>query len=100
MRARYCAYAMGIAEYIVATTAPAGPAAEADPVAWRAGIEAFSRTTKFLGLTVCSAQTEGAWATVHFVAALEQHGQSAPLEERSRFVCQGGRWLYDGRDGG
>ena len=92
MKSRYSAYALGIADYIIATTHPRCPEYDDDTARWKAQIIAFSHHTTFHKLEIL-AYTEGEEAYVHFVA----HLSSGTLEEKSRFVLEGGRWFY--RDG-
>lgn len=94
MRSRYCAYALGLTDYILATTDPSGPHFEADTAAWRESVANFSARTRFLGLTVESASEEGDAGRVRFVAALERDGQDASFGETSLFSRVAGRWLY------
>jgi SEC-C motif domain protein len=86
MRSRYSAFVMYNEPYLLAT--------------WRAAqrpksIE-FDRHQKWLGLKSVDARVTGAdTAEVEFVARFRIGGGSAErLHERSRFVREGGRWLY------
>jgi SEC-C motif-containing protein len=56
----------------------------------------FDPATKWLGLDVRSQRLTGAHtAEVEFVARQKPPGGAAlRLHERSRFVCEAGRWLY------
>jgi SEC-C motif-containing protein len=104
MRSRYAAYALGLADYIIDTTDPEGPAwegeaagADAGPprAAWRGGILRFARGTRFVGLTIVATTASGPGSgTVHFRADLVQAGRAVVLEEVSRFVHRGGNWRY------
>ncbi|MBN2799248.1 MAG: SEC-C domain-containing protein [Deltaproteobacteria bacterium] len=94
MRSRYAAYAVGDAAYILATTHPAGPQAQADRGRWLEEVRRFSEGTDFVGLTVLSAGSEGDEGFVSFHAALRQGGRDASFGERSRFLRVEGRWLY------
>lgn len=95
MRARYAAYARADATFIMDTTDPEGPQWEPDAARWRASIEAFSRATRFHGLSILKVEP----AHVTFRAGLEQGGRDASFTERSRFTLRAGRWRYHGRDG-
>ncbi len=90
MRSRYCAYVRGDEPYLLATWHP-----DTRPAAL--GLEPG---TKWLGLTVKSARDTGPDAAeVSFVARYRSGGQPAVrLEERSRFVREGGRWFYMGAE--
>ena len=85
MRSRYSAFVQQLAPYLLATW----HASTRPPV-----IE-FEAGTKWLGLTVKSAQASGDRAEVAFVARYKVGGGSAVrLHERSRFVRENGRWFY------
>lgn len=97
MRSRYAAYALGLVEYLIATTVPDGPQAEPDPVAWGQELYEFGRETQFLGLEILDHGTAagGQQAWVRFHARLEQAGEDASFTERSTFVRgDDGRWRY------
>ncbi|TJY59320.1 hypothetical protein E4T66_13045 [Sinimarinibacterium sp. CAU 1509] len=88
MRSRYSAYALRLKLYLLASwhpsTRPAMDDLELDP------------TTKWLGLKIVDrTQTDEDHATVEFVARYRVGGSSAVrMQERSRFVREGGRWFY------
>ncbi len=96
MRARFCAYALGLADYIMETTHPEGPHWEEDVKEWRTSIFSFSNATDFAGLTVVDAEVDEdedlGWVT--FEADLRQLGEFVPMQERSLFERVDGRWLY------
>ncbi len=94
MRSRYAAYALGLVAYIQATTDPGGPQWQADTDAWAEGIAAFSRGTRFTGLSVRDHVEQGDEAWVTFHAGLSQAGEDASFTERSRFTRAEGRWRY------
>lgn len=52
MRARYCAYALGLADYIMSTTHPENPNYSDNKDQWKADIMLFSRENRFLGLKI------------------------------------------------
>ena len=97
MRARYAAYSLGLARFIIQTTHPDHPAYEADAARWADKLRAYGARTSFLGLVVeeeAIAQ-DGQRAWVRFAAKLEQRGADMSFVERSLFVrAQGGPWLY------
>lgn len=86
MRSRYSAFALGLADYLLAS--------------WHASTRPVTLTLdtdlKWLGLSVKSHQATGAdSATVEFVARSRSGGASAQrLHERSRFLREDGRWFY------
>ncbi|MFM6991731.1 MAG: YchJ family protein [Rhodoferax sp.] len=86
MRSRYSAFVLERKDYLRAT--------------WQAGhrpatIE-FDPGVKWLGLEVRDVRSTGAdTAEVEFVARQKPPvGPAVRLHERSRFVLEGGRWLY------
>ena len=84
MRSRYCAFALGLDEYLLATwhasTRP--PSLELD------------HRARWLGLEVRAQHEDGDRGTVEFVARSKQAGRATRLHETSRFVREGGRWFY------
>lgn len=86
MRARYCAYALGLMEYVHRTWHPRTrpPLAE---LTQDAGV-------KWLGLEVKRHEEHGDAATVEFVARYKTGGRAHRLHETSRFVREGGKWFY------
>jgi SEC-C motif-containing protein len=88
MRSRYTAYALGRREYLLSTWHPSTRPADLqlDPAA------------QWLGLTVRRHAPAGDHAEVEFVARSRSAGagggQAQRLQERSRFVREGGRWYY------
>ncbi len=96
MRARYSAYVIGRASYIMDTTDPLGPHFEADARKWRASILAFSRGTRFMKLDILDhgvePDQERGW--VRFRATMSQRGQDTSFVEHSVFRKERERWLY------
>lgn len=96
MRSRYAAYALGLADYIVATTLEGSAAWDPSP-GWRDEIAAWSAAHRFVGLRILDAPApQGEHATVTFEARLSSNGQPAGFVEQSRFVRRGDRWFYAG----
>lgn len=93
MRSRYAAYASGLVDYILDTTAP-GPQFVEDRDIWRDQVRSFCRHTVFLRLQVTEHVEEADRAFVTFYATLEQAGRDVSIGERSRFVRVDGRWCY------
>ena len=93
MRSRYSAFVLARADYLLATWHSSTRPASLD----------FDAGAKWLGLDVREHKTTGADAAeVVFVAryrlagkqALSSAGPAVRLHERSRFVCEDGRWFY------
>lgn len=94
MRSRYAAYARHLPDYIIATTHPANPAYMTDITQWKHDILAFSKATRFLGLTIHTFLDGPEEAFVLFTAHLQQNGVDTSFTEKSRFLKEGERWLY------
>jgi SEC-C motif-containing protein len=85
MRSRYSAFVREQASYLLATWHSSTRPASLD----------FEAGAKWLGLEVRQHQVTGAdTAEVEFVARYRVQGQAVRLHERSRFVCEDGRWFY------
>lgn len=92
MRSRYSAYVLGEIDYLVATTLPAQQASLD-----RAGIEAWSRQSQWLGLTVESEQTlpgHPPHGLVTFTARWQDAQGEHSHQEHSAFVQADGRWYF------
>jgi SEC-C motif-containing protein len=94
MRSRYSAYALGLADYIMATTHPKNPTYITNHKKWRKEILAFSNNTQFVGLDILQFVDGKEEALVAFTAHLKQQNQEASFTEESRFEKVHGRWLY------
>ena len=90
MRSRYSAYALGKSDYIMRTTHSESPHRHSDIAAWRASLDAFSRHTRFEGLTIIATDAN----TVTFHATLSQNGRDASFTEHSVFQQEDGQWRY------
>lgn len=90
MRSRYSAYALDLADYIIATTHPNSPLYEQNRARWIQSIHEFSTSTTFQDLIIEST-TEN---TVTFHAILNTHGKDTSFREKSLFEKLNGRWLY------
>ena len=86
MRARYTAFVLERAAYLRSTWQTSHRPAQIE----------FDPGVKWLGLEVRNYQLTGAdTAEVEFVARQKPaSGSATRLHERSRFVLEGGRWLY------
>ncbi len=85
MRSRYSAYVKKLESYLLATGHPDTRPDSLD----------FDDGAKWLGLEIkkCEQQATDR-ATVEFVARYRIAGRAHRLHEISRFVLEGGRWLY------
>lgn len=87
MRSRYSAYALGIADYLLATWH-----ASTRPVALDVTTPPQPRWT---GLRIISASLQDEdHGTVEFVASCKIAGKAQSMHEVSRFVREDGRWFY------
>ena len=85
MRSRYTAFVRERADYLRSTWHPDHCPVTLD----------FDPGTKWLGLEVREHRVTGPdQAEVEFVARYRVEGRAVRLHERSRFVRQGGRWVY------
>ena len=85
MRSRYTAFVRENVQYLLNTWHASQRPATLD----------FEVGAKWLGLQVKDFQSTGAdTAEVEFVARFRVSGRAVRLHERSRFVCEAGRWYY------
>lgn len=91
MRSRYSAFALGLAEYIMATTHTDNPDYTEQKESWKESILNFSQTSRFLGLKINEFIDGEDEAFVTFEAILD----SGILKEKSRFLKVEGKWLYE-----
>lgn len=85
MRSRYSAFVLQDAGYLLATWHPSRRPPTLD----------FEPGTRWLGLEVrAQRRIDDTHAEVEFVARSRTAGRAHRLHERSRFVCEDGRWYY------
>lgn len=85
MRSRYSAYALGLADYLLATWHPTTRPLDLD----------IAGGPKWLGLSVLRHESSGPdSAIVEFVARYKAGGRAGRLGEVSRFVRAEGSWYY------
>jgi SEC-C motif domain protein len=94
MRSRYCAYALNMPEYLIATTHPENEQYTKNTSLWKKSIQQFAQTTQFNSLEILEAAQIGTTATITFKAGLIQSRADASFTERSTFEKVDGRWLY------
>jgi len=94
MRSRYSAYALHLAEYIINSTHPNNPDYTDEILIWKQGILEFCHNTQFLGLKISEFIDGKTVAYVTFEAILD----SSSLKEKSRFLKEDGKWLYESGD--
>lgn len=94
MRSRYCAYALGLTDYIMNTTHPEHPDYSTDKVRWKAELDVFSKHTRFDRLKVLNCTDSDRVATVKFTAFLRQADSDSSFTENSTFEKIDGKWFY------
>ncbi|GAB4062618.1 YchJ family protein [Uliginosibacterium sediminicola] len=85
MRSRYSAYALRLADYVLASWHPSTRPAELD---------LSGDAAQWIGLQVLAAKTQGERAEVEFVARFRIGGRAQRMHELSSFVLEDGRWFY------
>ena len=86
MRSRYTAYTRSDNDYLARTWAAATRPADT--------VVTSDDGARWLGLEIRADATDGASATVEFVARYKIGGRAHRLHEISRFVRDGARWFY------
>lgn len=91
MRSRYAAYALRQIDYLIATTVPAQ-----QHLLNRAAIDAWSRDSEWLGLTVIQHKPKAGkrHAQVEFEARFLENGETRSHHELSAFVQIDRRWYF------
>lgn len=92
VRARFSAYRIGDIDFIIQTTHPQGTSYMADEKRWRARLDAFCLSNRFINLNIIDDGDD--W--VHFTSYMQSMMQPEPFtaEERSLFKHENGKWLY------
>lgn len=90
MRSRYSGYALGLIDYIIATTHPNNPDAAMTLADWQKGISDFAVSTQFIGLKIIEFIDGTEEAYVTFDATFD----IGSMKEKSRFLKVEGKWFY------
>lgn len=90
MRSRYSGYALGLIDYIIATTHPNNPDAAMTLADWQKGISDFATSTQFIGLKIIEFIDGTEEAYVTFDATFD----IGSMKEKSRFLKVEGKWFY------
>ncbi len=98
MRSRYCAYALGLTDYIMDTTHPEHPEYSTDKASWKAALDSFSKHTRFDQLKIIDATEGENSSNVTFTAFLRQADNDASFTENSTFEKIDGKWFYKSGD--
>jgi len=94
MRARFCAFALGLVDFIYSTSSKAllkaGGLSEAN---FNEEVSAFSSATFFEGLKILDVSP----SAVTFMAYLREKatGRDLSFGEKSTFIREDGMWVYD-----
>jgi SEC-C motif-containing protein len=94
MRSRYCAYALGLSEYIIKTTHPLNNDYKNDTVLWEKEISQFSADFEFEKLTIIDSHDEEDYSFVTFNVKLNINGKDNSFTEKSKFEKIDKIWLY------
>lgn len=92
MRSRYSAYVLGLMTYLQATWHPSTRPATMEPL--EPGLRWLGLEVRRASSPPGAATPDAQHATVEFVARSKWGGRAHRLHEVSRFVREGGRWLY------
>jgi SEC-C motif-containing protein len=83
MRSRYSAYVLGLIDYLLSTWHPSSAPGDLELPA-----------VKWMGLRVLNTVIEKDSGVVEFEARYKDNGRAGRLLEISRFIKEGGQWLY------
>jgi len=92
MRSRYCAYALGLAGYLVETHHPSTRGNRL-----KAKLEPYLPQVEWTGLKVINTQLGGAKdkiGKVEFIATSLHNNHANEMHEHSRFRRYQGKWMY------
>ena len=93
LRARFCAYAWGAVDYLMATTS--GAAVSRDP-AWSAKLVEYCSAVSVVDLEIFESETGQDTGSVRYRARLTHHGSPFAIEEHALYARVNGRWTYSG----
>lgn len=94
MRSRYCAYALGLIDYIIETTHSCHPDHKLNAGARKQSLDTFCKATTFIDLIIHEHSNHGEFETVTFTATLLQNGNDASFTEKSVFKKELGKLKY------
>jgi len=95
MRSRYSAYALGLVKYVIETTHPTNSLFLQPSKKIAEDILHFSLNTEFYGLEILEFIDGPSEAFVTFRAGLKQNSVDVSFVEKSRFIKDKGRWIYE-----
>lgn len=94
MKARYSAYALGVVDYLIATTHPGNHQYTENRGVWKRQLADFCKQAHFRELQIVDFQAAAQAAVVIFTAYCTHDGKEATFTEKSFFEKFRGRWLY------
>ncbi len=94
MKARFSAYVIGDAEFIMRTTHPQNEQFRTSPKQWRSEILYFSKTTHLEELKILKFEEDEHNGFVEFNLIFIQDNVASRLHEKSYFVKSNEEWLY------
>ncbi|MGE0200997.1 MAG: YchJ family protein [Candidatus Melainabacteria bacterium] len=98
MRSRYCAYALGLVDYLITTTHRENEQFTKNTMAWRLDLSQYCKNLDCRGLVIREEFPGETESVVVFEASLAFKGSPYKLFERSVFKKAGKRWLYHSGD--
>ena len=90
MRSRYSAYALGLCDYIIATTHSSNVDYSLNKKKWKEDIDIFCKQNQFINLQILSHFENDIVGHVKFIATLS----SGDLCETSKFIKMNKKWFY------
>ena len=94
MKARFSAYAIGDAEFIIKTTHPQNEQFRASTKQWKSEILYFSKITQLEELKILKFEEGEHNGFVEFNLIFIQNNIASRLHEKSYFLKSGDEWLY------
>ena len=94
MRSRYCAYALGLVNYIIQTTHKNNSSYNPNFPTWKKELKNFCKNTHFENLEILHFEEKETLAFVSFIATLKQDSHDLTFTEKSIFKKEGTSWLY------
>lgn len=94
MKARFSAYVIGDAEFIMRTTHPQNEQFRTSPKQWRSEILYFSKVTQLEELKILKFEEDEHNGFVEFNLIFIQDNVASRLHEKSYFVKSNEEWLY------
>jgi SEC-C motif-containing protein len=94
MRSRYSAFVLENAAYLLRTLHPSLPERQRPEAETLTLLRRACRAYEYPGMAVLDSKQEDDAALVLFLAHMKDHGKDSSFLEKSKFVREGGKWLY------